>query len=560
MLRRGQRSTRRLAFLTAAMLFIAGCTGGETETTTETTVATTEAPSTTAGGTISTTAGEIDDDGAAGEGIVIAVAAEPNDLNPGMVGHNEVNTPGMRNVFEPLIQRNSASGELVPGLATEWRQIHPLTWEFDLREGVVFHDGEAFNAEAAAAVLNFLHDPDLPESERGQIASVYGGPQLTAEATGEYTLTLTTAEEDPILPSRMFFFMMFSPAGFDDRSQLVDNPVGTGPYEFVEWQRGSHIELQAFDGWWGHDSDDALGSVQFDTATFLFRDEAPVRMAMIEAGEADVAVNLTSEDCSALVSAGLRCISVGSSETIFTQIDAYNEESMLTDSRVRAAVAHAIDTDSILGAIFGGEVVAASQMVGSHVLGYAADLDPYPYDPDRSRALLEEYQADGGELVPISWWYQQDRFPRVSEYVQAAAAMLEEVGFEVEVAGQESGVAQSEAWPPDFPPNRIRTHTHGNNIGDLSQTASIYFREPPGNGDIGCWCQDQQLFDMVVGGVDLVGDERVAHWQDVARHVYDEYLYHYGGYLAFNYGLSDRVEWNPQADHYYLLIQMTPVG
>ncbi|MFP3882933.1 MAG: ABC transporter substrate-binding protein [Actinomycetota bacterium] len=559
MLRSGRWATTRLALLTAALLIIVGCSDGETTQTTE--APTDDAPSTTTGDEATdTTAGQPDDDEASGEGIVIAVAAEPNDLNPGMVGHNEVNTPGMRNVFEPLIQRNSETGELLPGLATDWRQVDPLTWEFDLREGVVFHDGEAFNAEAAELALNWMHDPDLPESERGQIASVYGGPQLTAEATDEYTLTVTTEEEDPILPSRMFFFMMFSPAGFDDSSQLVDNPVGTGPYEFVEWERGSHIELQAFDDWWGHDSDDALGSVQFESATFLFRDEAPVRMAMTEAGEADIAVNLTSEDCSALNSAGHRCMSVGSSETVYNQMDAYHEESMLTDQRVRGAVAHAIDSDSILEAIFGGEVVPASQMVGSHVIGYAPDLEPYPYDPDRSRTLLEEYQADGGELEPISWWYQQDRFPRVSEYVQAAAAMLEEVGFEVEVAGQEAGVAQSEAWPPDFPPNRIRTHTHGNNIGDLSQTARIYFREPPGNGDIGCWCQDQELFDMVVDGEALVGEERAEHWQDVARHVYDEYLYHYGGYLAFNYGLSDRVEWNPQADHYYLLIQMSPVN
>lgn len=489
--------------------------------------------------------------------IVIAVTAEPVNLNPGMVGHNEANTPGMRNVFEALVQRSAATAELFPGLATSWQKVDELTWEFELRQGVVFHDGQVFNAEAAAKSLNWLHDPDLPETVRGQTGTSYGGPQLTAEAAEEYLLRVRTEEPDPILPSRMLFFMMFSPSGFEDESQLVDNPVGTGPYRFVEWARGSHVELEVFPEWWGNNSADSAGEVYFTTARFAFRNEDAVRMNMIQAGEADIAVNLSPEDCALLNNSGQACISVGASETIVTQVDVYNPASMFQDSRVRAAFNRAIDTESILEAILSGTAVPASQMVSSTILGYNGDLEPYPYDPELARELLAEYVAEGGELQTISWWYQLDRFPRVAEYVQAAAFQLEQVGFVVEVSGQEAGVAQGEAWPPNFPANRVRTHTHGNNIGDLSQTASIYFKEPAGDGGIGLWGRDQELFDLVVGGTSLLGAERKDYWENVARYVHEQDYFHYGGYLAFNYGLSDRVEWTPDADHFYLLIQMT---
>lgn len=504
--------------------------------------------------------GSADSQEASTSEIVIAVAAEPTSLNPGMVGHNESNTPGMRNVFEPLVQRSAATAELLPGLATSWRKVDDLTWEFDLRQGVVFHDGEEFNAEAAAQSLNWLHDPDLPETVRGQTGSVYGGPQLTAEAAGEHLLVVRTEQADPILPSRMLFFMMFSPSSFERESQLVDEPVGTGPYRFVEWARGSHIALEAFPEWWGNNSPDAVGAVDFNTARFIFRDEDAVRVNMIRAGEADIAVNLSPEDCASLNDAGETCISVGAAETIFSQVDVYNADSMFQDSRVRAAFNRAIDTQSILDAILSGTAVPASQMVAPTVSGYNPDLEPYPYDPDAARSLLAEYQAEGGQLETITWWYQADRFPRVAEYIQAAAAQLAEVGFTVEVSGQEAGVAQAEAYPPNFPANRVRTHTHGNNIGDLSQTASIYFRAPPGGGDVGCWCQDDELSELVVGGTSLVGDERKAYWENVARYVHEQDYFHYGGRLAFNYGLSDRVDWVPDADHFYLLIQMSSRG
>lgn len=491
--------------------------------------------------------------------IVIAVTADPIDLHPGNVGHNEVNTPAMRNVFEPLIERDADTGELLPGLATDWRQVDEVTWEFDLREGVVFHDGNPFDADAAAQALNLLYDLDLPEAERGQIGSVYGGPAASAEVVDEYVLRLETVEPDPILPSRMYFFMMFSPAAFDDPSQLADNPVGTGPYRFVEWERGAHVQLEAFDDWWGHDSPDARGSVSFQTATFLVRSEAPVRTSMIMADEADIVVNLSPEDCEELQGGGHECVTVGGSSTIFTQIDAFHPESMFTDLRLRQALTYAIDTEVLVEAIL-GDAVTASQMVASHVTGYNDELEPYPFDPDRSRDLIAEYQADGGELEPISYWYEEDRFPRVSEFATAVGAMLEDVGFEVQVSGQESGVASAQAWPPNFEPNRIRSHTHGNALGDLGQTASIYFREPPGGGDIGCWCQDDALFEMVREGEELVGDDRASHWEDVARHVYDQHLYHYGAHLAFNYGLSGDVLWEPPVDHFYRVIEMEPVG
>ncbi|MDA1101660.1 MAG: ABC transporter substrate-binding protein [Proteobacteria bacterium] len=487
--------------------------------------------------------------------IVIAVAGEPPTLHAFNTGHNEVNTVGMRNVFESLIDRDPVTSELIPQLATSWEQVDELRWRFQLRKGVVFHDGSPFNADAAAAAFNLVFDRDAKIDHRGEIATQYGsGIETTAEVVNEYTIDLVTAEPDPILARRMFHFHIPSMAAKGVPDSLNETPVGTGPYRFVEFVRGQHIILEANPDWWGLTDPAAGGAINFSRATFLFRPETSVRVSMVETGEANLSMNINPEDCQALnATDGTKCVGKGSADTIFVRFDANDPASIMTDLRVRQALAHALDWNLLLDTILLDIATPAAQIVGPAVDGHLASLEAYAYDPDLSRSLLAEYVADGGQIVPVTFAFQQERFPRIRELADAMAAMWKEVGLTVEVLEQEPAVFGAEFQPSQHPPNRIMMHTHGNELGDLGGTLTSYFGAPP---DHGCWCVDEEMWAMIEASRPLSGADRTAAFHAIMQRIYDNSYFTYGGYVAFQYGVSENLDWTPPLEHFFLLKYM----
>ena len=122
---------------------------------------------------------------AAGKGVMIVLPEEPPNLDPGYVGLSHI--PVTRNIYEVLVNRDPVSGDLVPELATEWTQVDDTTWRFKLREGVKFQDGEPFNAEAAAWMINYLYAEENATHVRGSM-----GPQITAKVVDDYTIDVKT--------------------------------------------------------------------------------------------------------------------------------------------------------------------------------------------------------------------------------------------------------------------------------------------------------------------------------------------------------------------------------
>jgi len=126
--------------------------------------------------------------------LVIVIGEEPPNLDPGEGTIIALNT--YRNTYEALVTRDAATGEIIPELALSWEATNETTWRFKLREGVKFHDGEPFNAEAAAWMLNYLYNPD---NNKHILGTVPAG--TTATAVDEYTLDVTTPEPFPVLKS-----------------------------------------------------------------------------------------------------------------------------------------------------------------------------------------------------------------------------------------------------------------------------------------------------------------------------------------------------------------------
>ncbi|NBB98909.1 MAG: hypothetical protein GVY34_12245 [Alphaproteobacteria bacterium] len=282
------------------------------------------------------------DIGGGGELVVVANAS-PQSMQA-QTAYKEVNAIGIRNVIEQLTTLDPETGELIPMLATSWEQVEPTRWRFQLREGVTFHDGTPFNAKAAAVGMNWVWDPENAYSIREM-----RGPELTAMAADEYVLDIVTEAPDPLLPRRVYF------AGLTSAEQILNDPashdatpIGTGPYQFVEWAQGQYWLSEKNEDWWGNSADDAYGEIFFDSVRVVIRPEETVRAAMVEAGEAHLAKFITVDDCNRFEDAdNLKCVLEPSDTYLQMRLDQDGAHPTLSDLRFREAVFTAVDTAGI---------------------------------------------------------------------------------------------------------------------------------------------------------------------------------------------------------------------
>ncbi len=488
----------------------------------------------------------------AGEEVIIAVGIEPVSLDAWR-SFAGTGGPGFRNAIEQLVNRDFTTGAFVPLLATSWEWVNDTTMRFTLRQGVTFHDGSPFNAEAAAASINHTFD----QENAFDLLDFLGS--MTAEAVDEFTLDISTPEPDPILLGKVEF------VGISSAQQLAEDPnsyhtnlVGTGPYKFVEWRQGESIHYEANPDWWGLDDPDAArGSQTFQKATYRFLQEDQVRVSAVQAGEIDLAQFVTPEQCQILeADADSICVSAPSVETIFIRMD--TNSPLLSDRRARLAFQLAIDKEAIAESILGGAATVAGQIVNSSATGHNPSLEPYPYAPEQARALLSEAAADGVPVdMEITLGARHAVFPRVDEVMQAVASMLTDVGFNVTTTFYDpEGFGKVMLLNiKDVPVERnfVAIHLHGNEIMDYATSYRFYYSC---EGILSVYCNEEA--DAVwEKALPLTGEEREKTLQELNQIVYDDVGVGYIGHLDLSYGLSDRLVWTPQLDHRILVKEMT---
>lgn len=485
---------------------------------------------------------------AASQELAIAVTSENTTLASYESG-SEVNSPGLRNIFEVLVSRDPETNELAPELATSWSQVNPTTWEFELRQGVTYHDGSPFNAEAAAHVINF----SWSEAEDFPLRQ-FMGSQITAEAVGDYTLRVMTADPDPLVPERMYFTGIPSmQAVVDSRDTYDTQPIGTGPYRLREWQRGQYLLLEANPEWWGLD-DPSFDAPEFETVRLLFRSESGVRTSMVQTGEAHIGQFLDSDQCAQLVAAeGTNCVTAPSVETLFIRFD--TPSPVLGDLRIRQAVLHALDVPSIISAIMGDTATQAAQIVGPASNGFDPSLQPVAYDPEAARALVEAARADGVPVDSTELFInvRQAAIPRIEEIAQAAQAMLAAVGLNASVKIQEASIYNPEYGQKPGPDrNYITMHPIGNDFMDAASSFQTYATCERGTSGI---C-DEELDAMIVKASTLVGEERTAALQAISGLIQDNAYMGFIGHLDLAYGVSSDLEWQVPLDHRLIVRNM----
>ena len=191
------------------------------------------------------------------------LSADPNDMERG----DALVFKG--NVCQSLTDIDPITSNVTPLLATSWDQVDPYTWVFHLREGVTFQDGTPFNADAVVFSVNrALNTSEISNTDKAKVAE-----DVTPSAVDPLTVKLTTTVPAPSLPREMAFVHMSSSTATPAKAK-TDYPVGTGPYKFVEWERGQYITVERWDGYWGDQP-------EVEKATVVFRGEPSIRAHMI---------------------------------------------------------------------------------------------------------------------------------------------------------------------------------------------------------------------------------------------------------------------------------------
>ncbi|GFG49364.1 peptide ABC transporter substrate-binding protein [Mycolicibacterium agri] len=484
--------------------------------------------------------------GSTGSEVTIALPEEPRSLASWNAYSNDGH-PVLRNIQEALINRDPETNELVPELALSWKQVDPTNWQFTLRQNVKFTDGSDFDADAAATSLNYVLDPKNAFPMR-----TFLGPDIEASAVDKYTLNVKTAAPDPILPTRLYFVTIPSAKQItEDLGSYETKPVGTGPYKLESWDRGQSIVLVPNDDWWGKDAPDAGGQATITKATYVFRPETEVRSAMVQQGEADLAPKLSKEQCDSAP----KCESTPTIETVILRIDTKNPA--LSDLRVRQAISMAFDKEQIMNDILGGGKVVG-QIVGPSAVGYA-DLPPYPYDPEKAKALIAEAKADGVDVTePITVSAREGYILRANEVVQLIAERLKAIGMTGVTSETQETAAFEQQWTmgyPNIPPERtlLGLQQHGQELMDYSGSVVSYYSC---EGNTSAYC-DPQLEKMFASAVGTSGDARQKALADIAKYVYDRVPVVPIGQPNFNFGLAQRLDWTPRIDGFILLKEMT---
>jgi peptide/nickel transport system substrate-binding protein len=367
--------------------------------------------------------------------LVVSLSSDPTSLFMPRTADRTASNAAW-SLYDSLVFIND-EGELVPALATDWTISEDGTeYVFELREGVTFHNGEPFTAESVIATWETGSD------DSNDYASSFTAAD-SVEAIDDYTVRITTPEPNATFLTLMANdWAMVPPSyirevGIDDFAQ---EPVGTGPFQFVSRTAGDRIVMEANPDYW----DEGLPEV--DRLVYRVIPDASTRMAAIRTGDIDIANRLTAEQVEVLEGEeGIEVLSYLNDRVYyvaFKNIGA-GEGSPIEDRQVRLALNYGLDRFGIIQAIFSGQANPAPGFVVEGNLGYDEEtMQPYPYNPERARDLLAEAgYPDGFE---ISMGCPADGYININEVCQAIASSLGQIGVDVEVDFQTTNAYWSE--------------------------------------------------------------------------------------------------------------------
>jgi peptide/nickel transport system substrate-binding protein len=532
------------ALLTVLAMLAAACGGG---TGSDDTSATT---TTAAASTDTTDAPDTAEPGPPGGTLMVALTTEPNSIFlPNAAERNAQNVSTQ--IYEAPIWVND-DNEVEPALATEWEVNDDATvFTFKLREGVKFHNGETMDADDWIASW-------LAASEDRNVYAYLYQKVVSVVAIDDLTVEMTLDSSDALFLRQLSGKWVILPASqyeSDGVDGIEANPIGTGAFKFVSWDRGDRIVLEAFEDYWNE------GLPLLDGLIFRPIPDSSTRLAAVQTGEVHIAQRFNSEEAATLEgAANVQVITYPVDRVYYI---AFNNLTTgigtpLESREVRVAMNHAVDRQAIVDALFDGQAALATSLISTSSLGFDDSLGPYSYDPDLAMQLL----ADAGypDGFTIGFACPTGAYVNFEEVCQAIAGYFEAVGITLdggEIQFMESGqywdLEASKQLPPLF--GDSWSSTSSESLERL--TGALGGRD----ADYSAWTDDTILELLSRIGETIDEDERAAVYSELHRYTYEDppfiYLYEPFAFEGINSAVRN---YKPRAAEEYFLREVSLAG
>lgn len=352
--------------------------------------------------------------------LVWGQGADVTSLDP----HIGKETPAVTvtsHIFDTLTTLNQ-KGEVEGQIAESWKQVNEKEYHFTIRDGILFHNGAALTVED----VKFSLDRAINSKYVAYIVNFIDKVEIVDENT---VSVQTKAPYAPILRNLAVPFAAIVPKAYVEEvgdTEFALNPIGSGPYQFVSWQQGAHAKLTAFDDYYA-------GAPLTKNLEMRVIPEAAQRTIALETGEVDISYDIQANDVRRVEDdKGLELVEANGYTCWYLSFN--TTKAPFDDKRVRKAIRHAIDVDTIIQSLVYGAGDLAGDLVAPGVFGHAGST-PYSYDIDQAKELLKEAGLEEG--FECTLWVN-DNQSRV-EICQAIADMLKQINVRCSVEIMEFG-------------------------------------------------------------------------------------------------------------------------
>ena len=369
--------------------------------------------------------------------VVIAQGVDPTTLDP----HNHEESPAynvLLNLYDTLLFRDKDL-KIIPWLAESWRAVNPTTWEFKIRKGVKFHNGEEVDADAVKFSLERIIAPELKMRQ---------APNFTLidkiETPDKYTVRVVTKKPFPTLENQLALRGAIVPPKYfreKDGPTLAKTPIGSGPFKFVRWAKDEAITMEANESWWG-------GAPKIKTLVIRPIPEHTTRVAALQTGEVDVVTNVPPHLVKQVEADAKLYISKAPSVRviyIWIYTHKYDKEHKVLgpvdwhtkDKRVRQALNYAVNIDEVIKNVLEGNGIRVGTVLTSKHFGFDPKIQPIKQDVAKAKQLLAEAgYPNGVDLVLNS---PDGRYLKDKEVSEAIGGQLSKAGIRTTVKTHEWG-------------------------------------------------------------------------------------------------------------------------
>nr|BAG82718.1 putative dipeptide ABC transporter dipeptide-binding protein [uncultured bacterium] len=403
-------------------------------------------------------------------------------------------------IIEPLVRQAGTSAEIVPWLAESWTTEDSQTWVFNLRQGVTFHDGTPFNAEAVKFNFDRLMDPDN-EYRFGRTFEYYNyqfgsNPIQAINVIDEHTVEFVLTSPSSVLLAKLslgFAFGINSPAAIMEQGENYGTPagtsVGTGPFKFVEWIPDDRITVERNEEWWGpRPNVDRIiwRSIPDNSARFAELQAGTIHQADLAQTDLELAETDPNIDIYTLPSLSTGYIAFQQCTEPFDKIE------------VRQAIAHAVNWEALIPAFYGEYGELAGSFQPPAIPGHNPNIMPYEYNPDLAMELLAQAGLPDG--FETEFWYipvVRGYFPDSKAIGEAIAADLARVGIRVSLTTEDWGAYLEDRNLGKFPMWMLGW---GSDNGDPDNYIGYHFAHAPGEPKVEDCYDNPELAQLLIDG------------------------------------------------------------